>query len=196
MTRHTYIVLGILAVVAIGGYLSNAQHDAGAHVNRIGLYATIVIAQVLLVRYVLLGWRAPLRELTGGFAWYDPAIAAALFFAIRYASIFMRGMLGGVDDHTSFLVPRTTIELAAWIVVAIVAGVSEEIVFRGYLQQRLPLGVFAQAVIFGISHGYQGVRSVINITVIGLLFGLVAKWRKSLIPGMLAHAATDVIAIF
>jgi len=196
MTRHTFIVLAILAIVAAAGYSANVQHGAGAHVNRLALYTTIVIAQAALLRYVLLGWHAPLRELTGGFAWYDPAIAAVLFFAIRYASIFMHRVLGGVDDHTSFLRPQTPVEIAVWIVVAIVAGISEEIVFRGYLQQKLPLGVFAQALIFGISHGYQGVRSVINIAVIGLLFGVVAKWRRSLVPGMIAHAATDLMAIF
>jgi membrane protease YdiL (CAAX protease family) len=40
------------------------------------------------------------------------------------------------------------------------------------------------------------VRSIINITAIGLLFGIVAKWRKSLVPGMLAHAATDIAGVF
>src|SRR3954470_13377102 len=100
MTRHTLIVLAILAVVAIGGHSANARSGGGAQVNRLGLYATVVIAQLALVRYVLVGWHAPLRELVGGFAWYDPIVAAALFFAIRYASIFMRRVLGGADDHT------------------------------------------------------------------------------------------------
>ena len=56
--------------------------------------------------------------------------------------------------------------------------------------------MITQAIVFGVTHGYQGVRSVLGITAIGLLFGIVAKWRNSLVPGMLAHAATDIIAIF
>ena len=80
--------------------------------------------------------------------------------------------------------------------VSIVAGVCEEIVFRGYLQRQLPIGVASQAIVFGVSHGYQGVRSIINITVIGLLFGVAAKWRRGLVPGMIAHAATDIAGVF
>ena len=52
----------------------------------------------------------------------------------------------------------------------------------------------AEAVLFGVTHGYQGVESCLRITVYGLLFGLLASWRRSLRPGMLAHALTDVLA--
>jgi len=195
MTRHTIILLVILAVVAIAGYMANVQHGAGAHINRLGFYVSVVIAQLALVRYTLVGWKAPLRELVGPFRWIDLVVAALLFFAIYFASIAMHRLLGDTNDHTSFLVPRGAFELGVWVLVSIVAGVCEEIVFRGYLQRRLPIGVVTQAIVFGISHGYQGVRSIINITVIGLLFGVVTKWRRSLVPGMLAHAATDIAAM-
>jgi membrane protease YdiL (CAAX protease family) len=195
-TRHTIILLLILAAVAAAGYVANVKHGAGGNVNRLGFYATVVIAQLLLVRYVVAGLRVPLREIVGGFRWYDAIIAAALFFAIRFTSIAIHHAFGGIDSHTAFLVPRGVAEIVIWIVVSIVAGACEEIVFRGYLQPQLPIGVVAQAIVFGVSHGYQGVRSIINITAIGLLFGVVAKWRKSLVPGMLAHAATDIAGIF
>jgi len=192
MTRHTVILLLILAVVAAAGYVSNVQHSGGAHVNRLGFYASAVIAQFLLLRYTLVGWRAPWREIIGPFRWIDIVVAGALFFAIRFASIAIHRLMP-IDDHTAFMKPQTIVEIAVWIVVSCVAGFCEEIVFRGYLQRRLPIGVVAQAIVFGISHGYQGVRSVIGITVIGLLFGVVAKWRRTLVPGILAHAATDIV---
>ena len=53
MTRHTIILLSILAIVAIAGYAANVQHSAGAHVNRLGFYASVVVAQLALVRYTL-----------------------------------------------------------------------------------------------------------------------------------------------
>jgi membrane protease YdiL (CAAX protease family) len=195
MTRHTIILLSILAIVAIAGYTANVQHGVGAQVNRLGFYASVVVGQLALVRYTLVGWKAPLRELVGPFRWIDIVVAAALFFAIRYVSIAMHRLLGDTNDHMSFLVPHGAFEMCIWVLVAITAGVCEEIVFRGYLQRRLPIGVITQAIVFGISHGYQGVRSIINITVIGLLFGIVAKWRRSLVPGMLAHAAIDIAGV-
>jgi membrane protease YdiL (CAAX protease family) len=192
--KHTTIVLLIFAVVAVAGYMANVRHGAGGEVNRLGLYVSVVIAQLFLVHYIRIGLRVPLREIIGGFRWLDVLIAAALFGAIRVVSMLMHRLIG-IDDHTAFLAPRTMLEMGVWVVVSIVAGMSEEIVFRGYLQRRLPIGVIAQAIVFGISHGYQGVRSIINITVIGLLFGIVAKLRRSLVPGMIAHAATDIVAI-
>jgi membrane protease YdiL (CAAX protease family) len=47
-------------------------------------------------------------------------------------------------------------------------------------------------VIFGVAHGYQGLRNVIAITIYGTVFGAVAVWRKSLKPGMILHAWTDI----
>jgi membrane protease YdiL (CAAX protease family) len=43
-----------------------------------------------------------------------------------------------------------------------------------------------------VGHWYQGIKMVIIITLLGLLFGGFAHWRKSLRPGMIAHALSDV----
>jgi hypothetical protein len=44
----------------------------------------------------------------------------------------------------------------------------------------------------GIAHGYQGLRNCLAIAIYGALFTLLALWRKSLRPGMIAHAWTDI----
>jgi hypothetical protein len=46
--------------------------------------------------------------------------------------------------------------------------------------------------LFGISHGYQGLGATIKITLFGLLYAGLALWRKSLRPGIAAHAWADV----
>jgi membrane protease YdiL (CAAX protease family) len=81
------------------------------------------------------------------------------------------------------------------------AGFCEEVVFRGYFQIQLRAlsghavpAIVGQAVIFGIAHGYQGIRNVTVITGLGVLFGLLAHWRRSLAPGIAAHAWTDIVA--
>ena len=83
--------------------------------------------------------------------------------------------------------------------VSVSAGICEEIVYRGYLQRQFLaltrssiVAVLAQAVIFGLGHAYQGAKQVVVITVLGLLYGLLAWWRKSLRPGILAHAWSDI----
>ena len=55
-------------------------------------------------------------------------------------------------------------------------------------------GVLLSAVVFGASHGYEGGARMILIGIFGLMFGLLAWWRKSLRPGMIAHAWHDALS--
>jgi len=59
--------------------------------------------------------------------------------------------------------------------------------------------ILLQGGLFGLAHGYYG-RVMVAITVQGWLLGLLAYWRRSLRPGMLAHALQDgiggVVAFF
>jgi len=87
-----------------------------------------------------------------------------------------------------------------WVLLSISAGFSEELVFRGYLQRQLTaltgsvtVALLLQSALFGIAHGYQGWRSCMAIAVYGALFTMLALWRRSLRPGMTAHAWTDIV---
>jgi membrane protease YdiL (CAAX protease family) len=148
---------------------------------------------LFFLRYIRIGIRVPLRELIGDVRWFDPLIAVALWCAIHFGSPYLHRVVHLTDDRTSNITPHTLVEALAWIVVACTAGFVEEVVFRGYLQRQI--GVVLQAIAFGVAHGYQGVRSVTLIAVIGLAFGLVARLRRSLVPGMLTHAALDLWAL-
>ena len=105
--------------------------------------------------------RVPLRDVVGNIRWYDVLVAPALFFAIRFASFAIRRALGGIDDHTQFLAPRTTIEIAVWVVVSIVAGVCEEIVFRGIFFRIFEEG-FGTTVAIVISSALFGLLHAMN----------------------------------
>ena len=49
-----------------------------------------------------------------------------------------------------------------------------------------------QSILFGVSHGYQGIGAMLRISVLALAFGFVAVIRRSLRPGIIAHAWTDI----
>jgi len=55
---------------------------------------------------------------------------------------------------------------------------------------NLVAGLIPQGVAFGLSHGYYS-KAMIATMVHGCLLGLLAWWRKSLLPGMLAHGSQD-----
>ncbi len=112
------------------------------------------------------------------------------------------GALLGVGHAASIspLAPRGIAEATLWV--SISAGISEELVFRGYLQRQLTaftgrtsVATFLQVAVFGIAHGYQSISSCLTIAIYGALFTLLALWRKSLRPGMIAHAGTDIVGL-
>ena len=99
------------------------------------------------------------------------------------------------------LAPGNGKEIAAWIGLCIIAGIVEEVVFRGYLHRQFTawargaaaVGVAVSALMFGMAHGYQGVRNMVMLAAFGLLFSLLALLRRSLRPGIFAHGWHDLI---
>jgi membrane protease YdiL (CAAX protease family) len=96
------------------------------------------------------------------------------------------------------LAPANNIEIAAWGLLCLTVGFSEELIFRGYLQSQsiallrsVPISVVLTALVFGAAHGYQGVRGIVLISVYGALFSCITLLRKNLFPGMLAHTWHD-----
>lgn len=94
--------------------------------------------------------------------------------------------------------------------VALTAGFYEEVVFRGLIQSRLlrvfdharlqtraatVLAVLTTALLFCAGHGYQGWLGVLQTLTVGLVFGAVTAWKKSLWPAIVAHAGIDIIGL-
>jgi uncharacterized protein len=84
------------------------------------------------------------------------------------------------------------------LLLVITAGLCEEVIFRGYLQRQFTAltqatigGIVIQGIVFGASHGYQGWKYMLIITVFGIMFGLLAHWRRSLRPGIISHVLQD-----
>jgi uncharacterized protein len=100
------------------------------------------------------------------------------------------------------LAPENGKEIACWLLLCMLVGVAEELVFRGYLQQQFTAwargaaagGVVFSAALFGSAHGYEGVRAMFLLTVFGALFSLLALFRRNLRAGIFAHSWHDAFA--
>jgi uncharacterized protein len=95
--------------------------------------------------------------------------------------------------------PQGWLDISLWFLVSLTAGFCEEIIYRGYLQKQFHaltgsagLALVIQALLFGISHLYQGNKPVIVISVLGLLYGALAQWRHNLRAAMISHAWSDL----
>jgi membrane protease YdiL (CAAX protease family) len=82
------------------------------------------------------------------------------------------------------------------------AAIGEELLVRGFLQHRLEglvgtaAAVLLQAVIFALAHFYQGLAGIINVFVVGLVFGVIyLRCGRNLLPLILAHGLIDTLAM-
>lgn len=98
--------------------------------------------------------------------------------------------------------------LALWVLAVawFAAGFGEELIWRGFLMDRLMrlkgisgrlwLAVVLQAAVFGLPHLYQGWAGVIVTGVVGLLFGwLRIRSNWNLWPLIIAHGLVDTISM-
>lgn len=211
--RHSLAFLGIVAVVVIAGYAAQQRQVAGgelveSHAHVIPIYVSVTVMDWLLLLFTWKGIRrrggtfgALIRgRWTNGREILTDLGLAVLFWGVMgLAGWGMRGLLGpGQEKSLNILLPRTPLEVGAWLATSASAGFCEEFVFRGYVQLQLLalsrktwIAVLGQGCIFGLMHAYQGWRPVVNITVIGVLFGALAAWRKTLRVGMIAHGWQD-----
>jgi len=96
------------------------------------------------------------------------------------------------------LVPHTSAEYRMFVPLAVTAGICEEFLFRGYLVWVLAfwMGVVPAAivsmVVFGLAHGYQGGQFGLRAAGVGVALGILALVTRSVLPGMLVHAAIDL----
>jgi membrane protease YdiL (CAAX protease family) len=211
---HTAGVLLLLLGLILLGLHSQGAASAGQHRFRVLGYSITLAAEWLIVGFIALGSRwggASLRTLAGKIAPDWRSILRDLGLAVVYlvvANIILAGLnflltrlMGPTQQgYLKNLLPHGALENVIFFLLTFTAGFCEEAIFRGYLQRQFTAwsrnaaaGIVLQGVIFGVSHAYQGAAMVIIISFYGCLFGLLAIWRKSLRPGMIAHFAQDAI---
>jgi membrane protease YdiL (CAAX protease family) len=216
---HTIV---IVIIILVNSYIGATKLSTNIqHRGRIVLYLSTIVTQFVLLGLVWFGLRlkkTKMRDLIGG-RWnrvedflLDIAIAAGFWLvsALILAGIKLALGLATLDVNQSAeqvkkavgsITPRTLTELGVFVLLAVVAGIVEEIIFRGYLQRQIGAitgnvyaGLVIAAIIFGAGHGYQGTRFMILIAIYGALFGTLVLLRKSLRPGMMAHAWQDAFS--
>ncbi|MDQ2070047.1 CPBP family intramembrane glutamic endopeptidase [Natronospira bacteriovora] len=83
---------------------------------------------------------------------------------------------------------------------SILAGVGEELLFRGVLQQALaqwlnaPVAILATGLLFGLVHAISRAYFIVA-TLMGIYMGLLFHWSGNLLLPILIHALYDWLAI-
>jgi uncharacterized protein len=215
--KHLVGFLAIMAaLLALGLYQQHAGGGSGAgpsqiasHGYAIPIYLTALVMDWFLLYFCWAGVRkhgGNLWDLAGGRwrSWRDVFSDLAVmlpFWAAWEGAAYVVHLILGPDNAKTVdsLLPKSLLEVLVWIATCVTAGICEEMAFRGYLQRQfhaltgsVAWAVVLQALVFGIAHGYQGWRNVVVISVLGVLYGALAAWRKNLRANMMAHAWADV----
>jgi membrane protease YdiL (CAAX protease family) len=205
---HTILVLAAMGGWAIWHKIFADQLSTVANPNRVRFYLVTLLYEWLLFVLVVAGVRRSGASALSvlGDHWHsvrqvlrDIGIAVG-FWMVSWMLLWVFSWLlhtAALGRNVSML-PHRGVELALWIALSVTAGICEETIFRGYLQQQfmaltksVPAGILLSATAFGAVHAYQGLRMVVLIGLYGAMFGILAYWRGSVRPGMIAHAWQD-----
>jgi len=167
----------------------------------------IAVAGGLIALSWLIGWLLECRPLAHfdfdlmalvwGVAAAGPMLAA-FFAAVRWPV----GPLAGIKDFTDrvirpLMMPCSLVDLAG---IALLAGLGEEMLFRGVLQDSfarwMPLwvAIVMAAVLFGVLHAVTPTYAVLA-TVVGAYLGGLYLWTGNLLAAIVAHAVYDFVAL-
>jgi CAAX protease family protein len=167
----------VLSLIVVVLFLANHHEAAGIRFVRSDATATGYMLPIMVgvaLGAVLVRWRSR-----------RPASRIKLARSIR-----------GFAD----LLPRTMAERRAWVLVAITAGVTEELLYRGFvlwvLAHLLPNAdtftvLLIGGLIFGLAHLYQGTKGVLLTALLGVVLGQVMI-AAGLLAAMAIHTLIDL----
>lgn len=152
-----------------------------------------------------LGFQHTLDAQTMG-AWVVAALLL-LFSAVQLLQVFfsrkvrekIAGQLEDVGALTQLLMPRTGKEYRRSMLVAVTAGITEEIIFRGYIIWALSMFVHPWAAgalsvaLFVLLHLYQERAGLIQVAIFAAIATVMYLVSGSLWPVIVLHIGVDIL---
>jgi membrane protease YdiL (CAAX protease family) len=196
----TYVLLGMPALGIVSYYRVKSGKPLPAKLQR---YRAVIVLQIFLILLTILTARANSIRLFGpvwpsAWAWVLAA-AYMVLIALKLKSGF-RKLSDQRMQRTRILLPEDSVQFRFWIVISLLAGLSEECAYRGLAyvavsqqagSRALAVGICTAA--FGIAHMLQGWRGVLGTTLIALVFhGLVYLTQGLYLP-IVIHIVYDLV---
>lgn len=120
--------------------------------------------------------------------------------AMAEALLMVRSPEGRRELWARQVIPKSGAERAVWAVAAVMAGATEEIIFRGVffallaaITGSIAAGAVISAVVFALAHYRQGWKSMAFIAPTALLFQWLVIYSGSLAPAIIVHAIYNVL---
>jgi membrane protease YdiL (CAAX protease family) len=210
---HLWLAFAVLADPWLG-YVwyqrARKRIEAGVPNARVQLYRETIGAQVIGAGLILAYWRSaciPAVRLGLGaprsWAWTMTALLV-MVGALAWSSLRLRPKAEKIrqrlQGHLAALLPDSHSERSWWVAISAVAGINEELGYRGFLlfylsvyapQTNLLERVVLTSLLFGLAHIYQGWKGAVGAGILGLVFAGLYLMTGSLLLPMVIHAAVD-----
>jgi uncharacterized protein len=176
---------------------------AGGHIfNWVAMWGVTLLTVLILV----LGERQPLsaigfRRFTWASLGFGVALGAVVIMTFPLASLILKAL--NIPNPQTALAEVATLPLWIRVGTLLTAGVTEEILFRGYPISRLKVATGSTAIAVVIPFGVfvvlhlpsWGVAHLLFVSVAALLFTLAFVWRRNLWANIIAHIVTDSVPL-
>ena len=213
------LLLLLLVALPIGGWYSVRKvrrrlADGIPYTTRINDYRTNMLIMWGVTIVALVAWRYVGRDwsvlglLPPGGGYGLILVALVLFVGLVGASFYSELQVRSSDEVArafvdasrgfEFALPHTERDLRWFYGMSVTAGVTEEVLYRGfliaYLAGFMPTigAVLVSTLIFGLAHSYQGRAGVLRTTIVGLVLASMYVLSGSLLLPILAHILVDV----
>jgi len=160
-------------------------------------------APVMVLAYLLGRSREGARGIGLGRFQAEDAGAGAVLWVASWVLVFVLSiLLSGLGSRNVDFLPRALplwFRVADAVVIAVTAGVTEEVVVRGYAQTRLEqlrapaaVVILLPTALWGLLHLYQGVGPALTIFCLGLAYAVWFQTTRRLWPLIIAHTLFDL----
>lgn len=213
LSQTLFVILMLVILILMGGsamdYFSGGASDALTYFQNSSILISLnaLVFSVLNVTVALLGCRSmriPARSLfqtqdfTAGKAVQYMTVGiglqciAGVVYSILSWLMSQSGMGMAEVDFSYFSSAKSTIAVALYT--CILAPVTEELLFRGFLMKTLSkvsirFGIVVSALLFGLMHG--NISQFILGFLVGMFLGKIDVRHNSLMPSILVHAAIN-----
>lgn len=179
------------------------DEDLARKLSRPRIYASAIATHAVLLALVWAVVREQRLDLFPDFrptALYAIVAIVALGLGLLPALERFRIRDAVAEERTRLIAPRTPRERALFAGVAISAGISEQMAYRGVLFTLLAalfdswwIGAGMAAAAFGVAHSFQGWKSAGIAALIGLRDQVVVGLTATLVYAMVIHAIHDIV---
>jgi membrane protease YdiL (CAAX protease family) len=205
-TLFVLLVGFVLPVLAWRSRRPFAEDAPGPPPTRRAFYVSAFFTQLMTLGLALLVAREIGMDVLGPFrveplAWLATVAVMGLLLATLPAR--WRSRSPASRRRQAVMVPRTPPQNVANVALCLLAGIGEEITFRGVLHACLWwmtgswwLATVLCSVAFGVAHAIQGPRSMLIVAGVAFWMHVTVLWTGSLHLAMFVHAVYDLITTF